>query len=328
MFLTSKDEYVPEGYIGIYSIFSEPKYALPGYSQEEWCLGYKTLDEMRTKTYKDVRKRFDLSGAYNFDKFWNGNLDAINDIGLNRFVKLPCFSELATAMICFETQKELNNGRKRKYISFGIKRDIYARYYRSLSDALKTGELPKKVNLYDRKKRHTGELFNTPTAQINFDGNVVSLSKNELFLMFEQWCKIKRKKKKQALYEAMELLMKKDPVDGLDDVKLFERDIDIRNREVVLNLAKDEENTYMIKVPEQISKDMQAIISRYNQDPENCAKEKLTTSTYAAQAIAAYNKRIPLKYLDPIAYREYLEIKEAQRYNENITNNRGDSNAK
>lgn len=39
-------------------------------------------------------------------------------------------------------------------------------------------------------------------------------------------------------------------------------------------------------------------------------------SAYVTQAVSAFNKRVPLKYADPVAYQEYLAIKQAEEYND------------
>lgn len=335
IYISKKDEYVPDNYIGIWDIFTDPQYALPGYSAEEWCLGIKTLDEMRVKTFSAVKKRFDISGAYNFASYWNGNLDAINEMGLNQFTKLSCFSDLSKAIICFD--KTIENKRtkiKSKYVSFGINKEIYSKYSNSLSEAIKTGEPLQKVSLFDRHKRRLNDLFSCPITSIKYsdprtgDKRTVSIDKNETFLRFEQWCKIKGKKKKTGFCEAMALIMEQNPVDGLEDIKAFERNKGIDGKEVVLDISYDSKVKIYSLIPEQVSKMMFAIIRRYNSDPENQTKQQLTPSLYIAQAVADFNKRVPLKYSDPIAYKEYIAIKESENYNNDIMDKEVHDNAK
>lgn len=326
MLLSTKDQYVPENYIGITDLFLNPEYALPGYSEEQWCLGYKTLDEYRVKTFREIKKRFQISGARSFSTYWNGNLDAINSMGLNEFAKLSCFSELATAMICFEqVVKNKNNDNRRRFISFGIRKDIYEGYRESLREALEKGDLPKKANLFDNRKRRLNDLFAAPLTSITFkdkDGknHAIQINKNEIFYKFERWCKIKGIQKKQGIYDAMVLMMEQNPVDGLEDVKAFTKNSGIDSREVVLSTCEKSGCFMQIKFPESITNQMRSIIRRFNSDPENKVKNKqLTTNTYITNAIAAYNKRMPLKYSDPIAYKEYLEIKKEAEYNDIIS---------
>lgn len=326
LLLSTKDQYVPENYIGITDLFLNPKYALPGYSSEQWCLGYKILDEYRTKTFREIKKRFQISGARSFAKYWNGNLDAINSMGLNEFAKLSCFSELATAMICFEeVVKNKNNDNRRRFVSFGIRKDIYEGYAESLREALETGQMPNKVNLFDNRKKRLNDLFMAPLTSITFKdaqghNHAIQINKNEIFYKFERWCKIKGIQKKQGIYDAMVLMMEQNPVDGLEDVKAFTKDSGINSREVVLSTCEKSGCFIQIKFPESITNQMRSIIRRFNSDPENKVKNKqLTTNTYITNAIAAYNKRMPLKYSDPIAYKEYLEIKKDAEYNNIIS---------
>lgn len=325
VFLSNKDEYVSDNYIGIYELATNGDYALAGYSKEQWCLGYKAVDELRRKTFIEARKRFELSGASSFNSYWNGNLDAINELGINQFVKLPAFFDLCQAMICFETTiQNKTNSNKRKYVSFGISKDIFKRYSESLRIAFETGSAVQPVSLYDKHKKRFNKLFEMPRTALKFEGQKageyrwVEIHKNEIFLMFEQWCRLKKKTKKQALYEAMALIMKTDPANGLDDIKAFTRKIDVNSNEVVLTGEINGCKTIKVELPIEVSNKVDDIVRRYNSDPENSGKPNLTASVYAAQAINSFNNKISLKYSDPVAYKEYLAIKEIENYNKNI----------
>lgn len=326
IFLSEKDEYVPDEYIGIYEIFSNPKCALPTHTPEKWCLGKTKLKELRGKTFKSVRSRFLESKASDFSRYWNSNLDAINNLGINEFFKISCFTELAQAMICFKTSiKNKTNGKKRVIISFGIKKSIYRSYYDSLEKSLETGEIPEKVNLYDRHKRRVVDIDKLPRTMIRFESEVpnqykwVEIYKNEIFTMFEQWCKLKKKTKKQGLYEAMALLMKSQPIKEMEsDLEVYSNQIDIHTTDFVQENSGSGDMLLKATVPKKIVSLSHEIITRYNSDPNNKAKTLLTTDLYVAQAINEFNKNIPLKYSDPIAYEEYLNIKKTQTYNENM----------
>lgn len=321
--LSEADEFVPDGYIAITELFSEGKYALPGYSSEQWCLGKKRIKDMRKKTYFEVKKRFDIAGVDSFSVFWNGNLDAINDLGINEFHKLICFKELSGAMICFETvEKNKSNDRRRRHISFGIKRSIYEKYYRNIRDAIRSGTIPKKISIADSRKKYRGDIQRFPTTNISLETNsgkmVMKLPKNEIFSMFERWCKIKKRKRSLAIYDALMALMEKDPVDGLGTLEAYSRRTDIGDSEVVFKDDSEEVSSISFKIPDRIMSIAKQIIIRYNKDPDNMQKPRLTESLYVSQAIDAFNRRVPLKYSDPVAFREYLEIKEAKEYNESV----------
>lgn len=321
VFLSKDDSVVPDNFIGIHSIFSEEKYALPGYSAEEWCLGGKALDEMRVKTYKETKKRFDLSGANSFAAYWNCNLDSINDLGINEFSKLSCFSELCTAMMCFEkTIQNKHNTNKRKYVGFGIRKKIYENYYKSIKESIETGNIPKKVDLFDPKKKRRSELSIVQKTTLYFDSDnpnrkyAIEVGKNELYLMFEQWCKLSGETKKDALYKAMRLLMEQNPIKGLEDSKLFARNIDVEKNEIIVN-SKCKQSSVKVNMSGELYEQILGIIKRYNLDPENASKSKLNISSYATQAFSLFNKKIPLKYSDPVAFKEYLKLKDETEYN-------------
>lgn len=332
-FLSKKDETVPDDYVGIYTIFSDARYALPGFPKESWCLKENVLSQLRTQTYKEVRKRFDASNIVSFASFWNGNLDAINQMGLNAFCNLECFYELSDAMICFEKIDRIGQFKtKGKLISFGIKKDIYKRYYMSLKKAVETGTIPEKVSLHDSKKRNRCDLMATAKATFNFpkdaNGNsvVMPVTKNEVYLMFEEWCKIKNKKPSVAIYEAMQLLVKQYPVET-EKKKLSDYSISNGlNENETIYLRENVGNQFVsLRLPESTYKTVCSIVRRYNKDPENITKEPLTIQNFIIQAVIAFIKKMPLRYSDPVAYEQYLSLKQKKEYNEQDFNKKGES---
>lgn len=324
--LSEKDQYVPDNYASITEIFTNPEYALPGYDPETWCLGEKRLKEMRTKTFAAVKKRFDYTQLKKFDSYWNHNLDAINQLGLNEFAKLSCFIELASVMMAFEERIEMSTRKgKRKVISFGIKKDLYKKYSDSLKEAIETGQEPKKVKLYERKKKLLNDIFESSQkttlcfeAGENGRKRYVEIDKNSIFLAFEQWCKLKGKTKKRGIYDAMLLMMQTNPADGLGDIKAYARTTDIDRQEVIVLDESREDVGKFFKCPLSLSKKMIDIVGRYNSDQDNIVNEKLTERVFIINAISFYIKHLPLKYTDPVAYKEYTSIKEAEKYNQEI----------
>jgi hypothetical protein len=327
MFLSERDEYVPEDFLSITEIFTNPKCALPGYDPEQWCLGQQRLKEMRRATFNAVRTRFWETKAERFDCYWNGNIDAINELGLNEFAKLSCFKDLAPVMIAFEERIETKYeyGSKRKYISFGVRKKLYRKYYDSLKEALEKGEAPKAVYLPERKKRRTNSLYSsTQLTSIDLGTNEngthfkVNINKNDTFLAFEQWCKLSGRSKKQGVYDAMQLIMEQKPVEGMGDISAYARKTDIDKQEVIVKERSAENVKVAFETPANILAQVEDIIRRYNTDPDNRGKQQLTKNMFITQAIAFYIKHLPLKYSDPIAYKEYMAIKEAQEYNDNL----------
>ena len=322
-YLSRNDEYVPDKYIPLSDFFLNPKYALPGYSEEEWVIGFKTLDEMRKKTFSQAKKRFVASGAKSFASFWNGNLDAINDAGINQFTKLSAFRELSGCMIAFEEKIiSVTNRRNNRFISFGILIDNYEKYAESLRNAILNGSIPEKVNLYDPHKRRLNDLFAAPTTHFEFDGkdrksqHKVTVNKIDLYYEFERWCKLKGKTKKQGIYEAIQALLEQNPIGSDDSQNVIAKKNEFGSLECVISSREAGEVTPSIKMPAPVYDCSAAIIRRFNSDPANISKKRLTMSAYVTQALSAFNKRVPLKYADPIAYQEYLAIKQAEEYND------------
>lgn len=321
-YLSKSDEYVPENYISISDLFLDAKYAFPGYTAKQWVMGSKTLDEMRKKTFSMAKKRFILSGAKSFASFWNGNLDAINDAGINQFTKLSAFSELSGCMIAFEKiVVSAINKRNNRIVSFGISKSNYDRYAGSLKIAILHGSEPKKVNLYDAHKKRLNDMFSVPVATFSFDGKdsksqyKINVHKVDLYYKFERWCKLQGKTKKQGIYEAMELLLEQVPVEPSDSQSVFVKKNEFGSMECIINSRESGNVNMTVKIPASIYDGITSIIRRFNSDPENLSKPQLTVSSYVSQAVAAFNKRVPLKYSDPNAYKEYVAIKETEEYN-------------
>lgn len=320
-YLSKNDCVVPDDFIPVWDLFSEPKYALPGYPEDQWCIGAKALDEMRRKTYREFKKRYDMSKAISFSSYWNSHIDSINNLGINEFTKLHCFAELSSVMMCFEqTIKNKHNDNKRKYVGFGIRKTIYENYYRSIRKSVQTGTIPEPVNMHEPKKRRSCSSTSRNLYHFYFESTVagkkhaVSINKNEVFEMFSEWCRRKNRQKKDAIYEALLLLMKENPVDGLGSPKDYAKNIDIEQDQTSVQNAVGL-TVRKVKVEHELLEFIEDIIKRYNSDPENKAKPKLTFTMYAKQAFIAFNKKLPLKYVDPEAYQEYLKLKEETEYN-------------
>lgn len=329
--LSENDEYVPDNYLSLTEIFTNPNCRLPGFTPEEWCIGKKKLKELRREIFKATLIIMRTTKVERFDVFWNGNIDAINQSGINEFVKFPFFIELASVMMAFQTNVEtkwVNVNSKRKIISFGIRKTLYRKYYDSLMEAYKNGTEPKPVNLYDPKKRKRNDVFsNTQQTTLVFQGvdsnhnHYVELNKNEIFLAYERWCKLNRRTKKDGLYLAMLYIMKQFPceeMDSLEDIraKIKKNDklqpVDIKSRD------KYEKKRISIDAPMFLYDNIVNIIDRYNRDLENVGKKRITIMSFCQQALIYYIKNLPLKYTNPDMYREYMNAKEAAEYNESL----------
>lgn len=323
--LSEKDEYVPEGYIGIYELFSDRKYSLPDVEPEKWCIGEKKLHQMRMEAFHAVKKRLEMCKASDYARFWNGNLDAINAIGINPFGNLLCFKELSTAMICFQqTVENKSNKNKRKIISFGIKDSIYREYYKERKRALLYGVEPEPVNLFDSHKKRTGNVFKLPQAVFAFDTEesgkqMMRVKKNALYNMFEFWCKAKGIQKIDGLYQAMQLLMQTFPVKGMKDIGAYERKCDLDYVEVLVPEQTVEESvSTTVWIPKTVHMKMRQIIENHNLDKANIGKPPMNNEKFIIQAVDMLNRKSPLKYSDPKAYKEYLKAKATQERNKRM----------
>ena len=324
--LSLKDEVVPKDYISIYKIFTEEKYALPNCEKGQWCMGEETLRKTRYKIFNEVKERFEFCKAQNFSKFWNGNLDAFNDLGINIFATYPLFSELAGAMICFEkNEKNKTNGKVRKLIGWGIKDSLYREYYKAQLESIETGNPPREVCLYDPKKKRVGNVYKQRQDKIKFTENgetrLITLDKNAIFCQFEHWCKLKGLKKQEGMYQAMLYIMANYPADNLKELGAYERKCeDLNYTEVLVPERTNEDNiVVMSRLPKREHKLMSNIIHRYNADVENSCKPRLSIDKYIVNAVHQLNLNMPLRYSDPKRYKDWLDAKEAQEYNKKVS---------
>lgn len=323
LYLSERDEYVPNDYLSITQIFTDGQCALPGFTADEWCIGEKALKKMRQKTFNNIKVRFKTSNAEFFNRYWNSNLDVINSLGLNEFARLSFFSELASVMIAFEERVATKTGTKKKIISFGIKKSLYRKYYDNLKNALETSTEPYAIYLFDRKKNSRGNMAcNQVETVMRFkcaDGKNrhIELTKNDVFCAFEIWCNAKGCTKKDGVYQAMQLIMREHPIAGQNETESFRKKTDLENEEIVVQYTGNERyKTLIAKIDESMAEKVKEIILRYNLDPDNLAKNnKLTQNDFLKQAIAYFIKHLPLKYTDAESYKEYMRIKQADEYN-------------
>lgn len=324
-YLSKKDEFVPENYISLTDLLLNPDYALPGYSKEEWVIGYKALDSMRRKTFTQAKNIMNNLNLKSFSYFWNGNIDAINEKGMNEFYKLSSFRDLCSCMIAFEEKiVSQQNKRNNRFISFGISKTNYNKYYNNLKEAIEKGAIPKKIRLADSHKRRSSDFGFNPRVTVSFSGenssidNKIVIDKIDLYRNFEEWCKLKGKTKKQGIYEAIQCLLKQNPVTQKEEKDIVSVKNPFSSLELGISEKKEGTSHTAIEIDSDVYEKSKGIIRRFNSDTDNISKKKLTFSTYVSQAVAAYNARVPLRYSDPIAYKEYLEIKEAEKYNQSI----------
>lgn len=325
-FLSEHDELVPDGYLPLAQIFTDPKCTLPNYTPDEWCIGETALQKMRKETYEEVRKRFRITKAERFDRYWNSNLAAINTLGLNQFERLPCFSNLADVMVAFQSLVDTQAGKKKNVISFGVKKTLYRKYYDHVQEAVQNGVEPCRITLRDSKIKNNGNIIaSTQRTYIAFTGKDecgkrIPLEKNEIYNSFSEWCKLQGITKKQGVYSAMMLIMSQNPIEGMQDIKAYKRETDIGLEEILIDTGIEDMGNMNVKIENSIINTIDAVINRFNRDVENCDKKRLTKSMLIKNAVMYYLQHLPLKYTDPQAYREYMEAKKMEEYNRKFIN--------
>lgn len=315
-YLSDRDEYCGDKYIPITELFSDPKYCLPGMDKNSWGLGSAKIDEFRRMSFNAVKKRWNEDKRCKFSTYWNANIEAINQLGLNEFAKISWFRDLANVMAALQCDDKPIGKRKRHIVSFGIRLDLYRKYYKWRLQLVKCGSDAqfKKPVIRDMAVL-TAKRYGTKMSEIvQIEKRDIAVKKDQIFLDFRQWCEERNYVIGEGLKAAMKLIMDVDPLK--ENRKYKYKATDIEQCVVKTEIQPSEDRSFHTRLPGELLEQMYQIIRLYNSDKENEFKPKLTSAAYVAQAIAYYNKRVPLKYSDPIAYEEYLTTKQQKDYNE------------
>ena len=314
-YLSKNDENVPENYIPLTKILTDKNYAIKGFDGEKIVLGIKSVDSMRKKMFSETKKIFVAANLKKFSSFWNGNIDAINNSGFNEFYKMSFFRDLSSVIICFEIIKQSVQKRPNRIISFGISKKNYETYVQKLNQAIEINDKSFSFKMNDPYKRKKNDMFSFKDATIQIGENTITLKKNQIYNKFEKWAKLKGKTKQQAIYEAIQLLMEKDPVEKEDLNNIIVPNSNFSSMNNIITVRQEGETSVTVRIPNQLYDTANNVIRRYNSDPSKISKDRLSMSAYVSQAIVEYNKKVPLKYIDPVAYREYMKIKLSEKYN-------------
>lgn len=285
--LTNKDQYVPTGYIGMYSIFRNPK-NIAVYTTEAVC------QRMRQKTFNAILSLCKQYNTPNFAKLFNYNAQVIGEVGLNFFSEHDIIHPISSIIECF--QATFRNNKWAVYISFGIKKERLLEYF-------ETGVCPK-IDLPDSRD---SVIFGSKDIQF-FANKVIKVDRSALYRKFEKWCNENRISENDAIMIALDLLMKKFKLNSFNGLEEYEP-ITILDRHLFHQAFRQEPEEKTIEFSGVISGQAEKIIERWNRDPDNIAKKKMDFETYCNNALALLNKSMPQKYVDGQLYYEDLKSK-------------------
>lgn len=302
--LSEKDEYIPKTHIGMYTLLRNEK-------NQSIYMGEEQCQNVRRKTFNSVLALFREYGSPDYADLWNYNICAINDCGLNYFINNPKLAPISDLIECFEEVVETTVGRgkfqgnKVLYVSFGINKHLLLQYFKNKDEAEKNGTEVKipKLKAIEGKSREA-ILFGQETFTRK-NGKSITIDRNAIYNRFEHWCKLQGIGQWEGLLMALETLFKCYPVNGLEENKYYHIVTELDRLAFRPRLEKGNEEI-SVNLSKVIYGKTKEILARYNLDPDNLSKGKMTFDTYANNALHLLNSKMPLKYKDP----DFLKEKE------------------
>lgn len=306
--LSDKDDFVPDTHIGMYQLLTNPKDPAI-YMSEARC------QQLRHETFDAIHTLYKKYGSPDFQIFWNYNLEAINDLGLNKFGTHTKLLPIIGLIECFEKKMALkSNGRLRYIISFGIEKKRLVEYLKEKKLAKKTGaEVPlPKLELRQPKSR---DLILFGETHIMAGGGDLKIDKNSVYNQFSHWCSLNGIAKKTGATMALKFFVDNHPIDGLGDTEDYDVFTEF-DKPILAAKRKDSvpDETIKVKVDGTVLNKAKDIIKLYNRDVANIAKETMTLAGYTSNALHLLNQNMPLKYRDFDLYQQQrqLELMEQQ----------------
>lgn len=311
LFLSEKDEYVPETHIGMYSLFRNPENSAV-YMGEEHC------QSIRIKTYKACMELFKKYSTQSFCDFFNYNTKALTEIGANYFStheKMAAIAELIQAF----PNSSIENKTATVSISFGIDKYILKKYIECLRNGDDFWRDPPNC-VINRQKQEARKkdfiMFGQDKIKIDYR-NSVYMPKNPLYCRFLDWCKIQEIEPYEGILMAIDYLLELHPADELEPVAMYDKisDIDIPIYAKPHNVSKRIERSVVFSG--QLFSQAGKIIERYNREPKNAAR-KLDFDLYCNNALSLLNRSMDIEYSDPDLYEEQVQFEEASQYNKQL----------
>lgn len=290
IYLSEKDEYIPKTHIGMYSLLRDEKH-------ESIYMSESSCQKVRQKTYDGIFAIYKKYNSPSFADLWNYNIAAINDSGLNYFITNPKLAPIGALIECFEFKMQANYYQSKKMISFAINREVLNQYFKNYAEAKKTGKKVK-IPILKRPGEKTREevIFGKDTAVIN--GNTVEIDRNAIYNRFLHWCALQGVEKDEGLLMALESLFKLYPVNELNETDWYHVVTEL-DRNIFYQSPEVETTKVNITISGLLLKNIRDILTRYNSDPVNLGKKKITVEEYINNAIYFMNKNMPLKYSNP-----------------------------
>lgn len=300
--LSDKDDFVPETHIGMYRLLTNPKDPAI-YMSEAQC------QKLRHETFDTVNTLYKKYGSPDFQIFWNYNLEAINELGMNKFGTHSKILPVIGLIECFEKKMKLkSNGHYRYIISFGIDKERLKRYFYEVRRAKQYGgEVPPPKLVLKRNKTRDLVLFGE--AKLSAGGGRMIIDKNAIYNQFSHWCSLNGVTKKTGATMALKYFIENHPIDGIEDLENYDVFTEF-DKPILAAKKKDKafDETIKVKMDGEVLRKANEIIKLYNRDVANIAKETLTLDGYANNAFHLLNQNMPLKYRDKELYEQKMQL--------------------
>ncbi len=312
LFLTEKDEYVPDTHVGMYSLFRNPENTSV-YMSESRC------QSVRCKTYTKTMELFRKYQTPSFCTFFNYNTDILTSLGVNYFNTCDKFAPIAELVESFPHQIVEEDTIPMQAISFGIEKITLKMYLKSLRDGTDFWSNPP-ISVVKRKKLQQQKrdfiMFDDEETKLDY-WNSIHMPRNPLYHRFLDWCKLQGIESYEGMLMAIECLLYAYPLDSLKDLTEYDYidELDVPLYAKPREVSKRVERT--VTLSGQICALADKIIERYNRETKNIAN-RIDFDLYCNNALHLLNQNMDLQYRDPALYEEETMMDETERYNKKL----------
>lgn len=311
LFLSEKDEYVPNTHIGMYSLFRTPENTSV-YINESLC------QSIRYKTYAETLELFKKYDSPDYRLFFTYNAEALTKLGKNYFATHDKIAPIAELVECFTESVKVNDVWAYA-VSFGLDKLVLKTYLDCLRKGTDFWESPP-ISVMKRKKVEAMNrdfvLFDEDEVQMDYWSSI-HMPRNPLYHRFLDWCKLQKIEPHEGMLMAIDCMLNAVPPSDLAQLteydKLGELDVPI--------YAKPRRSYNTIKRDVVFSGKLcgiaDSIIERYNREPKNTGK-RIDFDLYCNNALHLMNQSMDVYYRDPELYAEEVELKETEEYNRKL----------
>lgn len=311
LFLSEKDEYVPDTHIGMYSLFRTPKNTSV-FMSESLC------QSIRHKTYLETLELFKKYDSPDYRLFFTYNAEALTKLGKNYFATHNKIAPIAELVECFTESVKVDNVWAYA-VSYGLDKLVLKQYLDCLREGKDFWESPP-ISVIKRKKveamKRDFVLFGEEEIKMDYWSSI-HMPRNPLYHRFLDWCKIQNLEPHEGMLMAIDCLLNAVPPNSLKQLTEYDRldELDVP----IYAKPRENSNIYCRQVvfSGKLCRVADSIIERYNRDPKNTAK-RIDFDLYCNNALHKLNQSMDLYYRDPELYEEMLDLQEAETYNKRL----------